>query len=68
LWNDNTNEKSTFLEASGRIGDCCKLSLEGIVFSKGNKKSNILDIQKYKSPFEYLENEDFVRLEFIYYL
>ena len=68
LWNQNTHEKSTFIEASRRIGNCCKVLLEGIVFSKGKKDLYIFGIQKPQSPFAYLEDEDFLRLEFIYYL
>ena len=68
LWNQNTHEKSTFIEASRRIGNCCKVLLEGIVFTKGKKDSYIFGIQKPQSPFAYLEDEDFLRLEFIYYL
>jgi len=60
--NEETGETNVFVEASRRIGNCCRMSFESIYFNGGN------DSNKMQKMFEYLKQDDFVRLEFIYYL
>tara|TARA_B100001123_G_scaffold371222_1_gene434248 strand:- start:5951 stop:7147 length:1197 start_codon:yes stop_codon:yes gene_type:complete len=60
--NEETGETNVFVEASKRIGNCCRMSFESIYFNGGN------DSNKMQKMFEYLKQDDFVRLEFIYYL
>ena len=60
--NEETGETNVFVEASRRIGNCCRMAFESIYFNGGN------DSNKMQKMFEYLKQDDFVRLEFIYYL
>ena len=60
--NEETGETNVFVEASRRIGNCCRMSFESIYFNGGN------DSNKMQKMFEHLKQDDFVRLEFIYYL
>ena len=60
--NEETGETNVFVEASKRIGNCCRMSFESIYFNGGN------DSNKMQKMFEHLKQDDFVRLEFIYYL
>ena len=60
--NEETGETNVFVEASRRIGNCCRMSFESIYFNGGN------DSNKKQKMFEHLKQDDFVRLEFIYYL
>tara|TARA_B100000427_G_scaffold104881_1_gene86926 strand:- start:9761 stop:10957 length:1197 start_codon:yes stop_codon:yes gene_type:complete len=60
--NEETGETNVFVEASKRIGNCCRMSFESIYFNGGNNSN------KMQKMFEHLKQDDFVRLEFIYYL
>ena len=60
--NEETGETNVFVEASKRIGNCCRMSFESIYFNGGNNSN------KLQKMFEHLKQDDFVRLEFIYYL
>ena len=60
--NEETGETNVVVEASKRIGNCCRMSFESIYFNGGNNSN------KMQKMFEHLKQDDFVRLEFIYYL
>ena len=62
LWNEDSGETNVFVEASRRIGGCCKLSLESLYFNGG------LTTNGDNQMSEYIRDDDFVRLEFIYFL
>ena len=62
LWNEDSGETNVFVEASRRIGGCCKLSLESMYFNGG------LTTNGGNQMSEYIRDDDFVRLEFIYFL
>ena len=62
LWNEQSGETSVFVEASRRIRECCKLSLEAIYFNGGHAGYDGYQM------FEYLGQDDFLRFEFVYFL
>ena len=62
LWNEQSGETSVFVEASRRIRECCKLSLEAIYFNGGHA-----GYDGYRM-LEYFDQDDFLRFEFIYYI
>ena len=68
LWNQDTNEKNIFIEASSRLKSCCKISIEGVIFTKGKKLNTFNPYREPQGLFDYFQDEDFLKLEFIYYL
>ena len=62
LWNEQSGETSVFVEASRRIRECCKLSLEAIYFNGGHAGYDGYQM------LEYFNQDDFLRFEFIYYI
>ena len=55
-------EVGFLLESSRRIGDCCLLSIEGFYFDDRDRDNNEPKL------FETLLDDDFLKLEFTYYL
>ena len=68
LWNKDTDEKNIFIEASSRLKSCCKISIEGVIFTDGKKLNKFNPYRKPEGLFDYFQEEDFLKLEFIYYL
>ena len=62
ILNDKSKELGFLLEASRRIGECCLLSLEGIYFDDTEEDNG------QKKLFQAFKEDDFLRVEFIYYL
>ena len=62
LWNEQSGETSVFVEASRRIRECCKLSLEAIYFNRGHAGYDGYQM------LEFFDQEDFLRFEFVYYI
>ena len=68
LWNESTGETNVFIEGSKRIGARSKLSIEGFVFNGGKKvKGNNFDFNK-ANPLDFLQEEDFLRMELTIFL
>ena len=68
LWNKDTDEKNIFIEASSRLKSCCKISIEGVIFTDGKKLNKFNPYKEPEGLFDYFQEEDFLKLEFIYYL
>lgn len=68
LWNKNSDEKNIFIEASTRLKSCCKISIEGVIFTDGKKLNKFNPYKEPEGLFDYFQEEDFLKLEFIYYL
>tara|TARA_Y100000591_G_C21325791_1_gene447734 strand:- start:75 stop:551 length:477 start_codon:yes stop_codon:yes gene_type:complete len=62
VWNEVNGEVGFLLESSRRIGDCCLLSIEGFYFDDRDIENNEPKL------FETLIDDDFLKLEFTYYL
>ena len=62
VWNEVNGEVGFLLESSRRIGDCCLLSIEGFYFDDRDIDNNEPKL------FETLIDDDFLKLEFTYYL
>ncbi len=64
----STGETNVFIEGSKRIGERSKLSIEGFVFNGGKKvKGNNFDFNK-ANPLDFLQEEDFLRMELTIFL
>ena len=68
LWNKDTDEWNIFMEASTRLRNCCKISFEGIIFTNGKKLNQINPYIKPEGLFDSFQEEDFLKLELIYFL
>jgi hypothetical protein len=68
LWNKDSDEKNIFIEASTRLKSCCKISIEGVIFTDGKKLNKFNPYKEPEGLFDYFQEEDFLKLEFIYYL
>ena len=68
LWNKDSDEKNIFIEASTRLKSCCKISIEGVIFTDGKKLNKFNPFKEPEGLFDYFQEEDFLKLEFIYYL
>jgi hypothetical protein len=68
LWNESTGETNLFVEGSRRIGARTKLSVESIFFNGGKKieRSNI-NYNEFH-PIDFLQEEDFLRIELTIFL
>ena len=68
LWNESTGETNLFVEGSKRIGVRTKLSIESIIFNGGKKieRSNI-NYNEF-NPIDFLQEEDFLRIELTIFL
>ena len=60
--NDKSKELGFLLEASRRVGECCLLSLEGVYFDDTDEDNG------QQKLFQAFMEDDFLRVEFIYYL
>ena len=57
-----------FIEGSKRIGARTKLSIEGVIFNGGKKiESNNFDFGNV-NPLDFLQEEDFLRMELTVFL
>jgi hypothetical protein len=62
VWNEKSGEIGFLLESSRRVGECCLISLEGFYFDD-------TDIDNGQPKlFEAFKDDDFLKLEFTYYL
>ena len=61
IYDERSEEIGFLLEATRRMGDCCLVSVEGMYFDDINEDNNE---KKLFSPFK---EDDFLRMEFIYY-
>ena len=61
IYDERSEEIGFLLEATRRLGDCCLVSVEGMYFDDINEDNNET---KLFSPFK---EDDFLRMEFIYY-
>ena len=61
IYDERSEEIGFLLEATRRLGDCCLVSVEGMYFDDINEDNNE---KKLLSPFK---EDDFLRMEFIYY-
>ena len=59
--NEKTEELGLLIEASRRIASCCMISIEAMYFDDTNEDNGEIKL------FEYFKEDDFLRVEFIYY-
>ncbi len=59
--NEKTEELGLLIEASRRIASCCMISIEAMYFEDTNEDNGEIKL------FEYFKEDDFLRVEFIYY-
>lgn len=62
IYNERSEELGFLLEASRRIGSCCSISIEGMYFDDTNEDNNQFKL------FQFFKEDDFLRIELIYYL
>ena len=60
-YNERSEEIGFLLEATRRLGNCCLVSIEGIYFDDINEDNGERKI------FQSFKEDDFLRIEFIYY-
>ena len=59
--NEKTEEIGMLIEASRRVASCCMISLEAMYFDDTNEDNGEIKL------FEPFKEDDFIRIEFIYY-